>query len=145
MTEKDLYKYRDAKRAEERARLKLLEFEAQYGAPRAALGSPTLPNHGGDPTARIVADVERYNVLLQKVESAVREVNVAEIRLDAARSHILRDTDIRVFDALYYGWSEGKRVVFPTILQASRRLAYSTSTVYKARKRILALLSPVSA
>lgn len=145
MTEKDLYKYRDAKRAEERARMKLKEFEAMFGSPRGAMGSPTPPDHGGDPSTRIVADVERYNVLMQKIESAVREVNVAEIRLDAARSHIFRDTDIRVFDALYYGWSEGKRTVFPTVLQASRRLAYSTSTVYKARKRILALLSPVSA
>ena len=145
MTEKDLYKFRAAKREEERARFKLMEFEAQFGAPRSAIGSPTPPNHGADPTVRIVADVERHNVLIQKVESAVREVSVAEVRLEAARGHLYRETDIKVFDALYFGWMEGKRLVFPTIVQVSRRLAYSTSAVYNARKRILDILSPISA
>ena len=143
MTEKDLYKYRDAKRAEERARLKLMEFEAQFGSPRGAMGAPTPPDHSGDPSNRIVADVERHNVLLQKVEESVRAVSVAEMRLEAARQHLYRETDIKVFDALYFGWLEGKRLVFPNIMQVSRRLAYSVSAVYKSRTRLLEILAAV--
>lgn len=144
MTEKDLYKYRDAKRAEERARLKLMEFEAQFGSPRGAMGAPTPPDHSGDPSNRIVADVERHNVLLQKVEESVRAVSVAEMRLEAARQHLYRETDIKVFDALYFGWLEGKRLVFPNIMQVSRRLTYSQSSVYTARKRILDVIAPIT-
>ena len=144
MTEKDLYKYRDAKRAEERARLKLMEFEAQFGSPRGAMGTPTPPDHSGDPSNRIVADVERHNVLLQKVEESVRAVSVAEMRLEAARQHLYRETDIKVFDALYFGWLEGKRLVFPNIMQVSRRLTYSQSSVYTARKRILDVIAPIT-
>lgn len=144
MTEKDLYKYRDAKRAEERARLKLKEFEAMFGSPRGAMGSPTPPDHSGDPTNRIVADVERHNVLLQKVEIAVREVSLAEMVLEAARRHLQRETDIEVFDALYFGWLEGKRLIFPNLQQVGRKLAYARSTVYTARSRILATLAPVA-
>jgi hypothetical protein len=144
MTEKDLYKYRDAKRAEERARLKLIEFEAQFGSSRAAMGSPTPPDHSGDPTNRIVADVERHNVLLQKVELAVREVSLAEMRLEAARQYLHRETDIEVFDALYFGWLEGKRLIFPNVIQIGHKLSYATSTVYAARKRILDTLVPVA-
>lgn len=143
MTEKDLYKYRDAKRAEERARLKLKEFEAMFGSPRGAMGSPTPPDHSGDPTNRIVADVERHNVLLQKVEAAVRDVSVAEMRLESARAHLYRDTDIKVFDTLYFGWLEGKRLIFPNIIQIGHKLSYATSTVYAARKRILEGLADV--
>ena len=143
MTEKDLYKYRDAKRAEERARLKLMEFEAQFGSPRGAMGAPTPPDHSGDPSNRIVADVERHNVLLQKVEESVRAVSVAEMRLEAARQPLYRETDIKVFDALYFGWLEGKRLVFPNIMQVSRRLTYSVSAVYKSRARLLEMLEAV--
>lgn len=144
MTEKDLYKYRDAKRAEERARLKLKEFEAMFGSPRGAMGTPTPPDHSGDPTNRIVADVERHSVLLQKVELAVREVSLAEMVLECARRHLQRETDIEVFDALYFGWLDRNRLVFPSITEISRKLAYSSSAVYKARARILTTLAPVA-
>lgn len=145
MTEKDLYQYRDAKREEERLRVKLRTYEARIGSVRSPIGSAAPPDHSSDPTGQLVADMQRRDIIRQKLEAAIREANVAELRLDAARRHLDGETQIKVFDVLYFGYVENGRTVFPTIYEASKKIRYSQSHIYHTRRVILALLAPVSA
>lgn len=144
MTEKDLYKYKYAVGEERRRRQALMEHETRLNAIRLST-TPTTPGGGSsDTSGKIAADIERVDRCRAKLKEAIEEVSVAELMLEAARKR-LDEHERAVFDALYYGYINiaGERV-FCTIYEASKRLRYSQSNVYKLRSKILNKLSPVA-
>ena len=144
MTEKDLYKYKYAVVEERRRRQALMEHEKRLNAIRLST-TPTTPGGGGsDTSGKIAADIERVDRCRAKLKEAIEEVSIAELTLEAARKR-LDERERAVFDALYYGYVNiaGERI-FCTIYEASKRLRYSQSAIYKIRSRMLNKLSPVA-
>ena len=144
MTEKDLYRYKYAVVEERRRRQALMEHETRLNAIRLST-TPTTPGGGGsDTSGKIAADIERVDRCRAKLKEAIEEVSIAELTLEAARKR-LDERERAVFDALYYGYVNiaGERI-FCTIYEASKRLRYSQSAIYKIRSRMLNKLSPVA-
>lgn len=143
MTEKDLYKYRDAIRDEKRWRDRLEEIEGRQ-SPRSAIGSPTPPSHSGDTSSRLVSEIERADAVKQKLDTAINLSIIAETRiLEVARAHLRNDAEQVVFDTLYRGIRLDGRKVFPTIREAASYIGYSLQSVYRLRKDILEVVAPL--
>lgn len=137
MTEKDLYRYQNAKREEERLKRKLDELESRRVSPRSPTAAPTPPDRGGDTTVRVAAEMDRLDHLRAKYDEAVRETNLAELRLEAVRKILTDDRELTVFDALYVDFYDKKT--------AAKKTHYGLSTVYRIRASILRQIADIPA
>lgn len=142
MTEKDLYRYKHAVLEERRRRLLLLEHEERLNALKSP-SAPSVPS-GSDGSGKIAADLDRLERCRAKLKEAISEVSLAEMLLEAARK-CLDDRECRVFDVLYYGYTEKGVRVFPIIRVAAKKLNYSPSAIYSIRHRILEKIAPIPA
>lgn len=144
MTEKDLFKYKDAVLEERRRRQLLIENETRINALRSPV-TPTPPSHSGDSAGRVAADLDRLDRCRAKLKEAIEDVALAELVLERAR-RMLDERERAVFDLLYFGYTvKGGERVFCTIAEAAKRLNYAQSTVYSIRRQILSKIAGVAA
>ena len=128
MTEKDLYRFRNAVRALKSAKDVLREYDEIMCSPRSPRISPLPQDHGGGTDKTAVA-LDRRSRLVNNVEAAEREYYSASEQLGFVEQKLNKPEEKQVLDILY---RKGLKVP-----EASKAIHMCIRNIYYYRASIL--------
>lgn len=135
MTEKDLLRYCELRRKEERLARRYREEEERLSSipgPRSPLSAGGGNGGGAD---NLIQIIDRRKKILSDIEAVKREIILAESALDKAEVALASESERRVFSCLYRDDMD--------IKQCAEYTHYSISNVYKIRTAILTAVTPI--
>lgn len=135
MTEKDLLRYCELRRKEERLARRYREEEGRLSSLPGPRSPSSVGGGNGDGTDHLIQIIDRRKKILSDIEAVKRELILAESILDKAEAVLTSESERLVFSCLY------RDDMCPR--QCAEYTNYSISNVYKIRLNILAAVTPI--
>lgn len=136
MTEKDLLRYCELRRKEERLARRYREEEERLSSIPGPRSPSSAGGGNGDGADNLIQIIDRRKKILSDIETVKRELILAESTLDKAEAVLESEPERRVFSCIYRDDMD--------IRQCAEYTHYSLSNVYKIRTAILTAVAPLS-